>query len=79
MPNIIAFMEDDIEEKTGRRIKIPVDKEGADVLLVHNAGEFLAWPENLEAFAILFDVMGIDWTLSSDLVGLRCGQLRHMV
>jgi Fe-S oxidoreductase len=69
LANIIAFMEDDIEEKTGRRIKIPVDKEGADALLVHNAGEFLAWPENPEAFAILFDAMGIDWTLSSDLVG----------
>jgi Fe-S oxidoreductase len=69
LANIIAFMEDDMEEKTGRQIKIPVDKEGADVLLVHNAGEFLAWPENPEAFAILFDAMGIDWTLSSDLVG----------
>jgi hypothetical protein len=46
LANIVAFMEDDIEEKIGRRIAIPVDKEGADVLLVHNAGEFLAWPEN---------------------------------
>ena len=69
LANIIDFMEDDIEEKTGKRIKIPVDKEGADALLVHNAGEFLAWPENPEAFAILFDAMGIDYTLSSDLVG----------
>ena len=67
--NIIAFMEDEIEEKTGRKIKIPVDKEGAEVLLVHNAGEFLAWPENPEAFAIIFDAAGIDWTLSSDMVG----------
>jgi len=69
LANIIAFMEDDIEEKTGKKIKIPVDKEGADVLLVHNAGEFLAWPENPEAFAILFDAAGIDWTLSSEMVG----------
>jgi Fe-S oxidoreductase len=69
LANIIAFMEDDIEEKTGKRIEIPVDKEGADVLLVHNAGEFLAWPENPEAFAILFDAAGIDWTLSSELAG----------
>jgi Fe-S oxidoreductase len=67
--NIISFMEDDIEEKTGKRIKMPVDKEGADVLLVHNAGEFLAWPENPEAFAVLFDAAGIDWTLSSEMVG----------
>ena len=69
LANIIAFMEDDIEERTGKRIAIPVDKEGADVLLVHNAGEFLAWPENPEAFAILFDAAGIDWTLSSELAG----------
>ncbi len=69
LDNIIAFMEDDIEEKTGKRIKMPVDKEGADVLLVHNAGEFLAWPENPEAFAVIFDAAGIDWTLSSEMVG----------
>ena len=29
----------------------------------------MAWPENLEAFAILFDAAGIDWTLSSEIVG----------
>ncbi len=69
LSNIIEFMEEDIEEKTGRKIKIPVDKEGAEILLLHNAGEFLSWPENTEAFAILFDIAGIDWTLSSELVG----------
>jgi Fe-S oxidoreductase len=69
LSNIIEFMEDEIEEKLGRRIKIPVDKKGADVLLIHNAGEFMAWPENPAAFAILFDAAGVDWTLSSDLVG----------
>jgi Fe-S oxidoreductase len=67
--NIVAFMEDEIEEKTGRRIEIPVDKEEANILLMHNAGEFMAWPENTEAFAILFDAAGIDWTLSSEIAG----------
>ncbi len=67
--NIIAFMEDDIEEKTGKRIKIPVDKKGAETLLLHNAGEFMSWPENTEAFAIIFDAAGVDWTLSSEEVG----------
>lgn len=67
--NIIEFMEDDIEEKIGRRIKIPVDKKGAEILLLHNAGEFLSWPENTEAFAIIFDAAGINWTLSSETVG----------
>ena len=67
--NIVGFMEDEIEEKTGKRIKIPVDKKGADILLLHNAGEFIAWPENTEAFAIIFEAAGLNWTLSSELVG----------
>ncbi|HNV55873.1 MAG TPA: (Fe-S)-binding protein, partial [Smithellaceae bacterium] len=69
LADILEFTEEEIAEKTGKKIKIPVDKKGSDILLLHNAGEFLAWPENLEAFAILFDAAGIDWTLSSELVG----------
>lgn len=65
--NVVAFMEDEIEEKTGERIRIPVDQKGADYLLVHNAGEFLSWPENPEAFAIILERAGISYTLSSDL------------
>ena len=65
----LEFIEEDIEERTGRKIKFPVDKKGADVLLMHNAGEFLAWPENPAAFAILLDEAGVDWTLSSDMMG----------
>jgi Fe-S oxidoreductase len=46
-----------------------VDQQGADVLLLHNAGEFLAWPENPEAFAVILNAAGISWTLSSQLSG----------
>ncbi|MFH1382023.1 MAG: (Fe-S)-binding protein [Chloroflexota bacterium] len=66
---IIQFMEEDIEEKTGKKIKIPVDKKGADILLIHNTGEYMAWLENPEAFTIIFDAAGIDWTLSTELGG----------
>jgi Fe-S oxidoreductase len=69
LANMIEFMADDIEDKIGKRIEIPVDKEGADILLIHNAGEYVAWPENPAAFAILFDAAGLNWTLSSDLIG----------
>ncbi|MDR1185497.1 MAG: (Fe-S)-binding protein [Coriobacteriales bacterium] len=65
----LEFIEEDIEEKTGRKIKFPIDKKGADILLVHNAGEFIAWPDNPAAFAILFDAAGLDWTLSSEMLG----------
>lgn len=67
--DIIEFCEEDITDRTGLNIKIPFDKSGADILLLHNAGEFLSWPENIQAFAILFEIAGLSWTLSSDLVG----------
>ncbi len=67
--DMLEFIEEDIEEKTGRKIKIPMDKKGADILLTHNAGEFMAWPENPAAFAILFEEAGLDWTLSSSMIG----------
>ena len=69
LADLIDFMEEDIEEKTGRKIHIPVDKKGADILLIHNAGEFLSWPENPAAFAVIFEEAGLSWTLSSELCG----------
>ena len=65
----LSFIEELIEEKTGRRIPIPLDKKGAEILLVHNSGEYLSWPENPAAMAILFDAAGLDWTLSSAAMG----------
>ncbi|MFC1554733.1 (Fe-S)-binding protein, partial [candidate division KSB1 bacterium] len=64
----VEFMEDEVEERTGMKFHWPMDKEGADVLLIHNAGEYLSWPENPEAFAIILEAAGISYTLSSDLV-----------
>jgi len=67
--SIIDFVETDIEEKTGRKIRIPMDRKGADILLIHNAGEFISWPENVAAFAVIFEEAGLSWTLSSELSG----------
>ncbi|MFH1575150.1 MAG: (Fe-S)-binding protein [Acidobacteriota bacterium] len=65
----IEFIDEDMEEKTGIKVKTRWDVEGADVLLIHNAGEILAWPENPGAFAVILDAAGISWTLSSELAG----------
>ena len=65
----VEFMEDEVKEKTGKEFKWPIDKVGADILLLHNAGEFLAWPENPEAFAIILEAAGISYTLSSEIAG----------
>ena len=65
----VDFMEDEVEERAGMRFTWPIDKQGAEILLIHNAGEFLAWPENPEAFAVILEKAGIDYTLSSELCG----------
>jgi Fe-S oxidoreductase len=63
----IEFIDEEMAEKTGMKIETPWDKEGADVLLIHNAGEIMAWPENPGAFAVIFEAAGVSWTLSSEI------------
>jgi Fe-S oxidoreductase len=65
----VEFIDEEPSERVGFRVETPWDREGADVLLLHNAGEFLSWPENPGAFAVIMQQAGISWTLSSELVG----------
>ncbi|MGE5236530.1 MAG: (Fe-S)-binding protein [Acidobacteriota bacterium] len=64
----IDFIDEEMSEKVGFKVETPWDKEGADVLLMHNAGEILSWPENPGAFAVIMQKAGISWTLSSEAV-----------
>ncbi len=65
----VEFIDEDMTDITGIEVETCWDKENADVLLLHNAGEIMAWPENPGAFAIILEKAGIDWTLSSEQVG----------
>ncbi|MGO9638633.1 MAG: (Fe-S)-binding protein [Terracidiphilus sp.] len=65
----IEFLDREIQEQTGLTIHTPWDKQGADVLLIHNAGEILSWPENPMAYAIILEAAGISWTMSSQIAG----------
>ena len=65
----MEFIDEDVSEKTGMTITTPWDKEGADILLIHNAGEILSWPMNPGAFAVIFESAGLSWTMASDLMG----------
>ncbi len=65
----IDFIREEMEDITGWPVEIPWDKEGAEILLIHNAGEILSWPENVGAFAIVLQAAGISWTLSSEAAG----------
>jgi Fe-S oxidoreductase len=62
----VEFIDEDMTDETGIEVTTPWDKEGADVLLIHNAGEIMSWPENPGAFAIILNAAGIDWTLASE-------------
>jgi Fe-S oxidoreductase len=65
----IEFVDEDMQDRTGIKVETPWDVEGADVLLMHNAGEIMAWPENPGAFALILNAAGIKWTLSSQAPG----------
>jgi len=63
----MEFIDEDMEDMTGFKMETPWDKEGADILLIHNAGEIMAWPTNPGAFGVIFEKAGLSWTMSSDL------------
>jgi Fe-S oxidoreductase len=73
------FVDEDMSDITGMKVETPWDVEGADILLIHNAGEILAWPENPGAFAVIFEAAGLSWTLSQRGGRLRQHQLRRLV
>ena len=62
----VEFIDEDFTDESGFDATTPWDKEDADVLLIHNAGEIMAWPENPAAFAIILNAAGINWTMSSE-------------
>ncbi|MFH1417149.1 MAG: (Fe-S)-binding protein [Planctomycetota bacterium] len=65
----MEFIDEDVTEKTGIKVETPWDKEGADILLIHNAGEIMAWPMNPGAFGVIFESAGLNWTMSSEIAG----------
>lgn len=65
----MEFIDEDVSEMTGIDVETPWDKAGADILLIHNAGEIMAWPMNPGAFAVIFESAGLSWTVSSEIAG----------
>ncbi|MDH5364993.1 MAG: heterodisulfide reductase-related iron-sulfur binding cluster [Dehalococcoidia bacterium] len=65
----LKFLDEDFTEATGIEVSTSWDKEGADILLIHSAGDIVSFPENPIAFSILCNAAGISWTLSSEIPG----------
>jgi Fe-S oxidoreductase len=63
----LEFMVDDIEEATGIKVDLPINKKGAEVLFVTPSGDFVADPGiyTCMAYMILFHELGIDYTWST--------------
>jgi Fe-S oxidoreductase len=59
--------EEELEEETGLPIKLPLDKKGADILLVTPSADFFAEPHiaGLFGYAKVFHELGANWTLST--------------
>ena len=67
LANTLEGLEEDIEEETGVAVKLPLDKKGADIMLVTPSADFFAEPhvDGLIGYAKVFHQAGADWTLSS--------------
>jgi len=67
LKDTLLDLEEEIEEDTGLPVKLPLDKKGADILLVTPSADFFAEPhiDGLIGYAKVFHEMGVNWTLSS--------------
>jgi Fe-S oxidoreductase len=65
--NTVEGLEEDIEEETGVKVRMPVDEKGADILLVTPSADFFAEPhvDGLIGYAKVFHQAGVSWTISS--------------
>jgi len=63
----LEFMVDDIEEATGVRIDLSVNRKGAEILFVVPSGDFVADPGiyTCMGYMLLLHELGIDYTFSS--------------
>jgi Fe-S oxidoreductase len=63
----IDFAVDELQEITGIRVEVPVNKKGAEVLFVMPSADYFATPHyyTLLGYLMLFHEIGLDYTLSA--------------
>ena len=64
-PMNVALLERKITEISGKKIKVPMDKTDADVLVMYTPHDHPAHLENAAAMAIVMDASGMNWTFSN--------------
>ena len=67
LKNTLEGLEEDIEDETGVKVRLPLDEKGADILLITPSADFFAEPhvDGLMGYAKVFHEAGISWTISS--------------
>ncbi|RMG36383.1 MAG: (Fe-S)-binding protein [Gammaproteobacteria bacterium] len=67
LEDTLEGLEEDVFDDTGVEVKYPLDKKGADILLVTPSADFFAEPhvDGLIGYGKVFHEAGVNWTLSS--------------
>jgi len=67
LKDTLDFFAEDVEEVTGIKLDIPINKKGAEVLFVTPSGDFLADPGTFTCmgYMMLFHEIGLDYTWST--------------
>jgi len=65
--DMLEFMADDIEDRTGVRVDVPLNKKGAEILFVAPSGDFFADPGTYTCmgYMMLFHEIGLNYTFST--------------
>jgi Fe-S oxidoreductase len=67
LEDTLEGLEEDVFDDTGVEVKYPLDKKGAEILLVTPSADFFAEPhvDGLIGYGKVFHEAGVSWTLSS--------------
>jgi Fe-S oxidoreductase len=67
LKDTLEFFAEDVEEVTGVKVEVPLNKKGAEVLFVTPSGDFLADPGiyTCMGYLALFHEIGLDYTFST--------------
>jgi len=67
LKDTLEGLEEEIEEDTGVKVRMPLDEKGADILLITPSADFFAEPhvDGLIGYAKVFHEAGVSWTISS--------------
>ncbi len=65
--DMLDFLVDDIKDRTGVRVEVPLNRKGAEILFVTPSGDYFADPGTYTCmgYLMLFHELGLDYTMST--------------